>query len=224
MDLRVCEIFYSIQGEGPSVGKPAVFLRLSGCNLRCTWCDSKFTWEQLPFSKIADVVKEIKKYPVKHLIITGGEPTMQQEGIVELLKKLKGYTVELETNGSIPLKIGKMFNQINCSPKLESSGNKPYKLQILPSEKYQSKRSNVKGQMSKVIYKFVIGKKSDLNEMKEYCEKYKIPKDRTYLMPLGVTKETIGKTSAWLIETCKKEGYNFSPRLHIMIWGNKRAT
>jgi organic radical activating enzyme len=211
MGLSVCEIFYSIQGEGPSVGKPAVFLRLSGCNLRCAWCDSKFTWKRLPVSEITDIIKKIKKYPSKRLIITGGEPTLQQEGIVELLKKLKGYTVELETNGSIPFKIGQYFEQINCSPKLESSGNKPYKLQILPSNK-------------KVIYKFVIGKKSDLDEMKEYCKKYKIPKEKIYLMPLGITGEAISKISSWLIEICKKEGYNFSPRLHIIIWGNKRGT
>ena len=243
VQLMVNEIFYSIQGEGPNAGKPAVFLRLAGCNLKCTWCDTKYTWVTHPVipvktgiqskagildsrfrgNDIQDVIKQIRQFNCKHLVITGGEPLLQQDGLIPLLEKLKGYYIEIETNGSIPLKIAKYVEQINCSPKLSNSGNKPYTLKIKPTDK-------------KVIYKFVVtGKGSlrygrdekecsgDLKEIKQFIKKYKIPKNRVWLMPEGVDREKIIERSKWLVEVCKKEGYNFSPRLHIMLYGNKRG-
>lgn len=210
--MLINEVFHSIQGEGPSIGVPAIFLRLGGCNLKCKWCDTKYTWnpkcadnKQMSIPKI---IKAIKKYSCKHLVITGGEPLLQQDQLSELLKKLKNYTAEIETNGSITCKLGKYINQINCSPKLKNSGNLPYSLKILPTKK--------------VIYKFVIKTKSDLTEVKAFARKYKITKDKIWLMPEGTSKTDILKRSKWLIELCKKEGYNFSPRLHIMLYGNKR--
>jgi len=230
--LIVSEIFYSIQGEGPNVGKPAVFLRLAGCNLRCEWCDTKHAItitktktsnsNSLSYSYSCDqVIKQIRQFPCKHLVITGGEPLLQQNGLMPLLEKLKGYYIEIETNGSISLKIAKYVEQINCSPKLSNSGNKPYMLKIKPMDK-------------KAIYKFVItGRRrpldpprrtrgdnsglGDLDEVKQFIKKYKIPKNRVWLMPEGVDREKIIERSKWLIEVCKKEGYNFSPRLHIML-------
>ncbi len=210
--LLINEIFYSIQGEGSSIGMPAIFLRLGGCNLKCKWCDTKYAWHPKYAdnneSSIAEVIKQIKKYPCKHLVITGGEPLLQQDQLSELIKKLKGYTFEAETNGSIKCKI-RLINQINCSPKLKNSGNPTYDLKILPTNK-------------KVIYKFVIKTKSDLKEVKSFCKKYKIPKSKIWLMPEGIKKDDILKRSKWLIELCKQEGYNFSPRLHIMLYGNQR--
>lgn len=211
--MLINEIFHSIQGEGPSIGKPSIFLRLGGCNLKCTWCDSKFTWDP----KVADnkvmseteIIKKIKSLPCKHLVITGGEPLLQQERLKSLLEKLKTYTAEIETNGSISLKIGKLIEQINCSPKLSNSGNKPYKLAVKSTGK-------------KVFYKFVVKDKKDLSEIKACIRQNKIPVNRTYLMPEGITKAEILTRSKWIVEICKKEGYNFSPRLHIMIYGNQR--
>ncbi len=215
MKLLVNEIFYSIQGEGPNVGKPAIFLRLGGCNLKCKWCDSKFTWHP-KYSENQNllnikIIQQIKKFPCNHLVITGGEPLLQQNGLKELLSELKNYYIEIETNGSIPLKIWELIEHINCSPKLKNSDNLPYPLQISPTDK-------------KVIYKFVVKIKSDLTEIKSYCKKYKIPKSKIWLMPEGTSRNKILEKSKWLIEICKKEGYNFSPRLHIMLWGNKRST
>lgn len=210
--MIVNEIFYSIQGEGPSVGKPAVFLRLGGCNLKCKWCDTKYAWQNDENYQITNkkIVQQIKKYPCAHLVITGGEPLLQQDALCGLLKELKGYTAEIETNGSIPCKIIGLVEQINCSPKLKNSGNPPYSLKIPPSKK--------------VIYKFVMRNKNDLTEIKSFAKKYKIPKSKIWLMPEGTNKSDMLKKSKWVIEVCKKEGYNFSPRLHIMIWGNKRGT
>jgi len=212
MKLLINEIFYSIQGEGPNAGKPAVFLRLAGCNFKCKWCDTKHALRVSAKCEVpsAIILKKIKKYKCKHLVITGGEPTLQQDGLVELLKNLSDYYVEIETNGSIPLK--KQFEhtlrlrsgQVNCSPKLKNSGNKPYPLQIKPANK-------------KAIYKFVVAKKSDLKEIENYIKSNKIPKDRVWLMPEGVNKKIVQERSKWIIEICKKNGYNFSSRLHIIF-------
>lgn len=214
MKLLINEIFYSIQGEGRNIGKPSIFVRLGGCNLACTWCDSKYTWEP----KVADnevqalesVIKEIKKHPCKHLVITGGEPFLQQDKIEALMKELKGYTAEIETNGSIENKINRHLTQINCSPKLSNSGNKSYPLKIKPTN-------------SKAIFKFVVQKKEDINEIQTYIKDNKLPKERIYLMPEGTTKAVLQKRSKWLIDLCKQEGYNFSPRLHIMLYGSERG-
>jgi 7-cyano-7-deazaguanosine (preQ0) biosynthesis protein QueE len=212
MSLKVCEIFYSIQGEGPNIGKPAVFLRLGGCNQKCKWCDTKYALNSANFKSISNkkIIQKIKKYPCKNIVITGGEPLLQQDSLKVLLDELPKYTFELETNGSLPLKINNKFEQINCSPKLTSSGTIAYSLKLFPNNK-------------KVAYKFVICNKSDVEEVKVFCRKYKIPKEKVWLMPEGSKREIAIKRSIWLIELCKKEGYNFSPRLHIMLWGNKRG-
>lgn len=207
------EIFYSIQGEGPNLGKPAIFLRFGACNLRCTWCDSKFTWgprvQDNYRTTISAITKKIRTYPCKHLVITGGEPMLQQKAIAELLKALPGYTAEIETNGSIPCRISSFLELINCSPKLKNSGNKPYTLQIKTTNK-------------KAIFKFVVSRLSDLKEIKAYCKTYRIPSSKVWLMPEGVTKRAIEEKSKWLIEICKWEGYHFSTRLHILLYGNQR--
>ncbi|QQR84206.1 7-carboxy-7-deazaguanine synthase QueE [Candidatus Peregrinibacteria bacterium] len=207
------EIFYSIQGEGKNLGKPSIFVRLGGCNLACTWCDSKFTWhpkyQDNHLSDLGKIVDEVKKYPCKHLVITGGEPLLQQKQIAGLMNLLLGYTAEIETNGSVPCTINRYLTQINCSPKLSNSGNKSYNLKILPTNK-------------KVFYKFVVCKKTDLQEIKVYIKKWKIPAERVYLMPEGITRKAIEEKSEWLIDICKQEGYHFTTRLHVLTYGGER--
>jgi len=202
--MFVSEIFHSIQGEGSNAGKPAVFLRLSGCNLRCKWCDTKYAQTKGKEMATDQIIREIKKYPCQHLVITGGEPLLQQNGLKALFKKLKNYTAEIETNGSLPIKISRLIEQINCSPKLKNSGNPAYPLRVKPANK-------------KVLYKFIVQKGEDLKEINAFIRKYKIPKTSVYLMQEGTSKTAILKRSKWLVESCKKEGYNFSPRLHIIM-------
>jgi len=214
MKVLINEIFHSFQGEGPMVGKPAVFVRLGGCNLRCAWCDSRFTWNpDVQDNRQMDtdeVISEIKKYDCRHLVITGGEPLLQQRQIKEIMKKLKGYTAELETNGSLVCEIDEYFTGINCSPKLSNSGNKPYKLKIDPEN-------------PKVIFKFVVCSPSDLGEINEYVFKQSIPPEKVYLMPEGVTRKSQIQKIPWIIEKCRVLGYNFSLRLHIMLYENERG-
>jgi len=204
MKLLVSEIFYSIQGEGPNAGKPAVFLRLAGCNLKCVWCDSGFAAMTNDAMTNDQLLKKIRQFPCRHLVITGGEPLLQQNGLIPLLEKLENYYIEVETNGSIPIKIGRYVEQINCSPKLKNSKNAPYPLKIRPANK-------------KVIYKFVVQNKSDLAEIRQFILDNHIPGQKVYLMPEGVNKKIVQERSEWIIEICKKEGYNFSPRLQILF-------
>lgn len=208
--MQVSEIFYTLQGEGTNIGNPSIFLRLSGCHLRCSWCDSKFTWKLNSGKKMTtkEIIKEIKKFPTKNLVITGGEPLLQQSAIIELLSELKGYFVEMETSGSLKSHLDKYINQYNCSPKLSNSKNRKTGFEKLPVEK--------------TYYKFVVDKKNDIKEIKDFLKKNDIKKEKVLLMPQGITKRDITEKSKWLAEICKKENLRFSPRLHINIWGNKR--
>ncbi|HEC21027.1 MAG TPA: 7-carboxy-7-deazaguanine synthase QueE [Candidatus Peregrinibacteria bacterium] len=204
--MLVSEIFCSIQGEGKNVGKPAVFLRLGGCNLKCKWCDTKYTWEEGNDNHgllLEDVLKEIKKYRLKHLVVTGGEPLLQQEELIDLLQQLPGYFVEVETNGSISSKIDDLVDQYNCSPKLSNSGSEPYPLQIKPSPK--------------TFYKFVVDQPKDIEEIDEYVQENKISLEFVYLMPQGIKIKDLNEKSIWLADICKERGYNYSPRLQILL-------
>lgn len=156
----------------------------------------------------ATIIKQIRQYPAKHLVITGGEPLIQQNEIIDLLKKLPGYYVEIETSGSLKSHINEYIDQFNCSPKLSNSGNKKIVLEKFPAQK--------------TYYKFVIDSEKDLAEIKNFIKKFKLPKDRVILMPQGVKANELQKKSLWLAEICKAENFRFSPRLHINIWGNKR--
>ena len=208
--MRISEIFYSIQGEGISLGKPSIFLRLAGCHLRCTWCDSKYTWERKSGKEmsIKEVLKEIKKYPCQHLVVTGGEPLLQQNALLELFKELKDYYIEIETSASLKPFINEYVNHYNCSPKLSNSGNRSIRLEKFP--------------IDKSYYKFVVSSEENLKEIKAFIKKHKIKKENVILMPEGIGKRELQKKSLWLAEVCKKENLRFTPRLHINLWGNKR--
>lgn len=209
--LYVSEIFHSIQGEGPHTGHPAIFLRTAGCNLRCTWCDTPYALELRQGTKMEtlEVIERIKEFDCQHLVITGGEPLIQQKGLAEVLQQLKGYYVEVETNGGFESTIDEYIDQYNCSPKLPGSGNKPYPLKIYPGKK--------------TWYKFVIDDEEDLKETLQFIVQYQIPKKRVRLMPQGETRSKSIEKSTWLIEQCKKYGYIFNPRLHVLIWNNKKG-
>lgn len=196
--MQVSEIFYSIQGEGINIGKPAVFLRLSGCNLRCGFCDTKYAWKSGQKMDLDQILKAIGKYPVKHLVVTGGEPLLQQSELKELIKNLKDYYIEIETNGTVTPKLNKFNGVYNCSPKVGE-------LKRFPK--------------SKTYYKFVVNEPEDIVAVK----KFKFPKDKIILMPRGTRRRELLKKSIWLVEICKKQGFRFSPRLHIDIWGDKKG-
>ncbi|MEM4310880.1 MAG: 7-carboxy-7-deazaguanine synthase QueE [Nitrososphaerales archaeon] len=227
--IPVSEIFYSIQGEGINIGKPAVFLRTYYCNLNCCWCDSKYTWENQSKAKEGidyfnlspeDLIYEIAKYPCKHLVITGGEPLIHQNSLLKLIRRLKemDYYIEVESNGTIkPLKdFLDLIDCFNLSPKLSNSGiegRRRLKEEVL--KLFTSK--------DKTYFKFVICERKDLDEVGEIIKLFSIKREKVILMPEGTNTETLNRRSEWLIEECKKRGFRFSPRLHILIYGNRRG-
>ncbi len=226
--MKVSEIFYSIQGEGPTTGLPSVFLRLAICNLQCSWCDTKYSWDwknydydkEVKEMSYEEVLKEILRYSCKRLVITGGEPMLQQKELTGLTLELSktGYVIEVETNGTIlPTEdFARSVMQWNVSPKLANSDNPLEQREIGECYQFFSNLSNA-------FFKYVVENQSDLSEIQSLVEKYNLPRERVILMPEARTEESLKEKSAWLVEKCKKEGFRFSTRLQIALYGNQRA-
>jgi len=229
VNIPISEIFYSIQGEGINQGKPAIFLRTYYCNLSCCWCDTKYTWENQNKAKegvdyismsLEEIIESVRKYPCKHLVITGGEPLLHQRKLLELIRRLKGmgFYIEIESNGTIkPLK--ELLSLVDCftvSPKLSNS-----KLE----EKVRIREDILRifSSKDKVYFKFVVCERRDLEEIESLVNKFNISKDKIILMPEGVDSENLNRRAEWIIEECKKRGYRFSHRLQILIYGNRRG-
>ena len=160
--MFISEIFYSIQGEGNLAGTPAIFVRTGKCNLQCTWCDTKYTWHpdfsdysEWPIKKVVQEAENLAKRNVcRHLVITGGEPMLQQEDVMKIRRDFPDFFIEMETNGSVPNRMGEgVIDQFNISPKLSNSGNRAYQLRL---------------RADNAIYKFVIDQPSDLEEIESY--------------------------------------------------------
>ena len=225
--MQVNEIFKSIQGEGPNFGKPAIFLRTAQCNLKCTWCDTKYTWDwkNYDYSKevhemsIDEIKESILDFGINHLVITGGEPLLQQDDLAELLSFLKpDFYVEIETNCTIlPNKmLTVLVDQWNVSPKTENSGN--------PLELYENNECYYFfANQDNCFFKYVVENENDIPEIKKFTAKYKIPQNRVQLMTQASTKEEIGLREKSVSELAKLHNFAFSPRLHVAMWGAQRG-
>jgi len=223
--LRIAEIFYSIQGEGSLVGVPSVFIRTSGCNLRCSWCDTPYTsWKpegaEMPLDQI---LEQTRAHPARHVVVTGGEPMIAPE-IVELTARLReaGLHITIETAGTVSQPV--VCDLMSISPKLANStpddpewGARHERKRIQPDV--------LRDLMDRYTYqlKFVIAQPGDLDEVRALIDTLKAARDRVILMPEGTDRETVRDRAAWLAEACKLEGFRLSPRLHVDLWGNKRG-
>jgi len=222
------EIFHSIQGEGVYAGRPAVFLRLALCNLACVWCDTRYTWDwersdqEKEVAKISvdEAEKGIRRYRCRSLVVTGGEPLVQQRALTPLLERLKdgGFWIEVETNGTIVpgKKLLDIVDHWSVSPKLENSGN-PRPSRENP-DAYRLYRD-----LPSAHFKYVLEKADDLSELRAVMDRYEIPPDRIVLMPQAQDRDALLERSRWLVDICKSEGYLFSTRLQILLWGNRRG-
>lgn len=242
--LAVAEHFYSIQGEGKYMGVPAVFLRLSGCNLMCggqgtqfdgelhngaTWrCDTLDVWMKGNSTPIDELIKTFHELGYiehlkrgAHLVITGGEPLLQQDAIIDFLDTLKKETdlfVEIETNGTMIPKdeLHKMVRHYNISPKLANSGNtitaRYNKEAIQWFVKYDF--------LTTKSWKFVVGDEDDLEECIEYLglEAWYMNRLEIFLMPPCENIDEYNAMAPKVAELCKKHTLNFSSRLQINIW------
>jgi 7-carboxy-7-deazaguanine synthase len=217
-----------LQGEGINIGRPAIFLRTALCNLACSWCDTKYTWdwehfnygEQVKEIAIPDALALISKFRIKHLVVTGGEPMLQQNQLQRLFLELKkqGYFLEMETNGTIipTKKVESLIDQWNVSPKLASSKNSVDSREIAKSYSFFTKNL-------KAFFKYVINDTDDLNEMELLMDMYNIPPEKIILMSQSNSKDEMIERSRWLARICKERGYILSLRLHVLLWGNQRG-
>ncbi len=231
------EIFAAPQGEGPSAGKPSVFIRLSRCNLACQWCDTAYTWrfegdnrphrDETTFERKAnqvtlaeeDAAALIAAHGRNRLVITGGEPLLQGAALARMLEQLPDLYVEIETNGTVaphPL-LDPFVDQYNVSPKLAHSGN-PSELALVP-ERLASCAAD-----PRAWFKFVMSDPADLDEVLVLQRSYAIPGSRIYLMPEGRDSATLRERTGWIAPLCSEHGYNFTDRLHIHLHGDTRGT
>jgi len=231
------EIFASLQGEGPSTGVPVAFVRLSRCNLACTWCDTAYTWhfegdnrphrDNATFARKAnqvtldavDVADRIARLGQNRLVITGGEPLLQGSALARMLEHLPDIAVEIETNGTTaaPPRLDVRVDQYNVSPKLTHSGN-PGELALIP-ERLDSYALD-----ARAFFKFVIASPGDVEEVVDLQRRHAIPPGRIFLMAEGTTSAALRERQAWLSDLCLEHGFRMSDRLHIHLYGDERGT
>jgi 7-carboxy-7-deazaguanine synthase len=216
--LRVSELFLSLQGEGPSAGTPAHFLRLQGCDVGCVWCDSKYTWDASggrPHTAAAAFAELRALGEAPLLVITGGEP-LEHLGIDDLLAQaVEGWPrVEVETSGLMPPPFRHERLHYNVSPKLPSA---------TPRWEETWRHTGAWVAEANATFKLVIGDPPDLEDALRLIAERGLPRERVMLMPEGLTDDVLRQRARDLAEACKRSGLRMSPRLHVWIWGAKRG-
>jgi 7-carboxy-7-deazaguanine synthase len=226
--MKISEIFYSIQGEGMLAGVPSVFLRTSGCNLRCTWCDTPYTsWKPEGDDQPLDaILADVRRHPATHVVVTGGEP-MIQEDIVLLTQRLKnlGLHITIETAGTVYQPV--TCDLISISPKLANST--PVQREggrwAAQHDRLRYQPDVLKKLMAEYPYqlKFVVTDPGDLAEIETILSETDADRSRVVLMAEGIDAGTLHERARWLVDICKREHLRYGPRLHIDIYGNQRG-
>jgi 7-carboxy-7-deazaguanine synthase len=238
------EIFHTLQGEGVSVGSPAIFVRSSLCNLHCHWCDTDYTWnfEGTPWThekdadpgyrkhskaavilemEPAEVARRVSVYPCRRLVLTGGEPLLQQDAWLEMIAALpdgEEWKIEVETNGTrLPsAAMAAAVSQFNVSPKLAHSGMAE-SLRLVPEV------LGFFARCEKAWFKFVLGTADDAAEILAIQHQHLIPSERILVMPEGRTAAALDRHASAVAAACLEHGWRFSDRLHVRLWGEKRG-
>ncbi|WP_438480733.1 7-carboxy-7-deazaguanine synthase QueE [Oleiharenicola lentus] len=233
--MLISEIFYSLQGEGELTGVPSVFVRTSGCNLRCNWCDTPYaSWKpEGTQMTVAEIVAAVRAYgAAKHVVLTGGEPMLAKEmpALAGELKKL-GYHLTIETAATIAPD-GIACDLASMSPKLSNSAPDD-RLSDAWREKHEALRWQpaivrawIDRPQQDFQLKFVVAQESDVAEIERMLAELErpIPSAKVLLMPEGTSLEKLRDRAAWLGELCKARGYRYAHRLHVELYGNKRGT
>jgi 7-carboxy-7-deazaguanine synthase len=227
--VNVAEVFHSVQGEGALVGVPSVFVRTSGCNLRCRWCDTPYTsWEPSGTAMtVEQVLAEVARFPsARHVVVTGGEP-MIAPGVDELTRALRerGLHITIETAGTVFTPV--TVDLASISPKLSRSGpdDGPWR------ERHAARRWAPDAIRSLIAaaadhqLKFVVETPADVVEVKALlAELGGIAPPKVLLMPQARTVAELDQHQGWIADACKAEGFRFCDRLHLRLYGNKRGT
>jgi 7-cyano-7-deazaguanosine (preQ0) biosynthesis protein QueE len=222
--LVVSEVFGPTwQGEGPSLGRRAGFVRLGRCNLACTWCDTPYTWRwedhdpavELTTRTVDDVVAELRAMDVPLVVVTGGEPLLQQSHLPPLLRVID-VDIEIETAGTLAPSddVVPLVTRFNVSPKLANSGNpldRRYRPDVLRA--FQA--------TGKAAFKFVAVDTSDLDEIAAIVDECGLTD--VWIMPEGTDATTLVERSRALVEPVLARGWNLTTRLHVLLWGDRRG-
>lgn len=226
--MKISEIFYSLQGEGMLTGVPSVFVRTSGCNLRCVWCDTPYTsWSPEGGEMGVDqIAAECERTPSRHVVVTGGEPMIAPE-IGALTRRLRGMGlhITIETAGTVFAEVA--CDLISISPKLENST--PYEREggrwAARHERLRRQPDVIRRLMAEHPYqlKFVIAAPEDVEEAAALVREVEGDASRVVLMPEGTRAEVLRERGLWLAEICKERGWRFGPRLHVELWGDRRG-
>jgi len=235
-DILISEKFGpTIQGEGPSTGRPALFIRLGLCNLDCKWCDTPFTWDwtgkngvvydrevELNNVTVESLVEWATSFNTETVVISGGEPLVQGRRTAELARQLlfAGKRVEIETNGTLSpvARFADMANHIhwNVSPKLLGSG-----VDLDKSLNHEVLSEFVA--LPNAVFKFVIAEPADEQFASDVATLTGMPNDRVYLMPEGVTAEAVNANLPAVIDAALLHNYNVTTRVHVQAYGNRRG-
>jgi len=225
--MRLAELFHSIQGEGKLAGVPSVFIRASGCNLRCVWCDTPYaSWEpegeDVPVERI---IRQVGQYPARHVVVTGGEPLIMPD-VQDLCAALRqrGLHVTVETAATVykPLDL----DLASLSPKLANSTPAGRHAQM-----HERLRLNLPviqrfiDESPEFQLKFVVTGESDLQEIDGILGGLRNWRNEdVLLMPEGTDAATLRGRGAWVVEVCKRRGFRYCPRLHVELYGHRRGT
>jgi 7-carboxy-7-deazaguanine synthase len=231
--MLISEIFYSLQGEGELTGVPSVFVRTSGCNLRCSWCDTPYaSWnpEGEPRT-ISQIVAEVESHPAaRHVVLTGGEPMIAKD-IRVLAAELKatGRHLTIETAATV-MPDGIACDLASLSPKLLNSAP-----DSIAHATWRKKHETTRWQPEVVRawidhypyqFKFVVAQPGDIEELEHMLAALQrpVPRHKVLLMPEARSLERMRTRATWLGELCKARGYRYAHRLHIELYGNRRGT
>tara|TARA_B100002019_G_scaffold256433_1_gene239805 strand:- start:285 stop:980 length:696 start_codon:yes stop_codon:yes gene_type:complete len=231
--MKISELFFSIQGEGELTGIPSVFVRTSGCNLRCRWCDTKYSsWTPEGENvDIEELVEKVCSYPARHVVITGGEPMIAKDikEFVDFLKQ-SGKHITIETAGTIAPN-GIQCDLASISPKLSDSTPEKGEISEEWIERHDSTRIdyNILNEWIdsyEFQLKFVVSRREEINEVKCIIDKIEsdILPEKVLLMPEGTDSKTIHSRYDMLVDLCKENGFRMCNRLHLDLFGNTRGT
>ena len=229
--MKVSEIFHSVQGEGKLVGVPSVFVRASGCNLRCTWCDTPYaSWNpEGEALTVAEIVAKVTAYRCRHVVVTGGEPMIMPD-IVELCAALRAADLHITIETAATVYHAVEVDLASMSPKLSNStphereggrfavAHEKQRLNFAVMQQFIDGSSDFQ-------LKFVVSTEEDLLEIDEVLAKLTgwQPSD-VLLMPEGTDQGVLESRAGWIAEVCKRTGYRYCPRLHVALYGNTRGT